>query len=50
MEKYLRCEWLLKYEFVPAKLQNSRREVFYKKVFLKIPQNSQKNTCVGVSF
>ena len=25
-------------------------EVFYKKVFLKISQISQENTCVGVSF
>ena len=29
--------------------RNSRREVFCKKVFLKISQYSQENTCVGVS-
>ena len=30
--------------------RSSRPEVFCKKVFLKIFQNSQENTCVGVSF
>ena len=27
-----------------------RRQVFLKKMFLKIAQNSQENTCTGVSF
>ena len=27
-----------------------RTEVFFKKAFLKISQNSQENTCNGVSF
>ena len=26
------------------------QEMFYKNVFLKIPQNSQKNSCARVSF
>ena len=30
--------------------RNSRPEVFCKKVFLEISQNSQENTCVSVSF
>ena len=30
--------------------KSNRTEVFYKKVFLKISQNSQENTCTGVSF
>ena len=29
---------------------NSHPEVFYKKVFLKVSQNSQENSCAGVSF
>ena len=31
-------------------LQKQPSELFYKKLFLKILQYSQKNTCVGVSF
>ena len=31
-------------------LQKQPPEVFYKKLFLKISQYSQENTCVGVSF
>ena len=31
-------------------VQKQPQEVFYKKVFLKISQNSQENTCAGVSF
>ena len=31
-------------------LRNSRPDVFCKKVFLEISQNSQKNTCARVSF
>ena len=31
-------------------IQSSRREVFLKEVFLKTSQNSQENTCTGVSF
>ena len=30
--------------------RSSRPEVLYKKVFLKISQNSQENTCAAVSF
>ena len=30
-------------------VQKQPQEVFYKKVFLKIPQNSQENTCARVS-
>ena len=30
--------------------RSSRPEVFYKKVFLKISQNSQENTCTRASF
>ena len=32
------------------KIQKQPAEVFYKKLFQKISQYSQKNTCVGVSF
>ena len=32
------------------KIQKQLPEVFYKKVFLKISQNSQENTGVGVFF
>ena len=32
------------------KCRSNRREVFYKKVFLKISQNSHENTCARVSF
>ena len=31
-------------------LRNSRTEVFFEKLFLKVSQYSQKNTCVVVSF
>ena len=31
-------------------MQKQPQEVFYKKVFLKILQNSQENTCARVSF
>ena len=31
-------------------IQKQLLEVLYKKVFFKISQYSQKNTCVGVSF
>ena len=31
-------------------LRNNRPDVFCKKVFLEISQNSQKNTCARVSF
>ena len=31
-------------------IRSNRTEVFLKKVFLKISQNSQENTCTGVSF
>ena len=31
-------------------LQKQPQDIFYKKVFLKFSQNSQKNTCIGVSF
>ena len=31
-------------------LRSSHPEVFYKKVFLEISQNSQKNTCARVFF
>ena len=29
---------------------SSRPEVFWKKVFLELSQNSQENTCAGASF
>ena len=32
------------------KYRSSRAEVFFKKVFLEIAQNSQENTCARVSF
>ena len=32
-------------KFYPTILRNSRPNVFWKKVFLKISQNSQENTC-----
>ena len=31
-------------------MQMQQPEEFFKIVFLKIPHNSQENTCVGVSF
>ena len=31
-------------------LEAATRSCYVKKVFLKISQNSQENTCVGVSF
>ena len=33
-----------------AKYRSNRLEVFCEKVFLKLPQNSQKRICTGVSF
>ena len=36
--------------YTASLLRSSRPELFCKKVFLKILQNSQKITCVGVSF
>ena len=38
------------YFFRCATYRRSHLEVFCKKVFLKIPQNSQENTCARVSF
>ena len=36
--------------YTASLLRGSRPELFCKKVFLKILQNSQKIACVGVSF
>ena len=36
--------------FYVEKRSNSRSQMFYKMVFLKILQHLQENTCVGVSF
>ena len=38
------------FEYVETTNRSSRPEVFYKKVFLEISQNSQENTCARVSF
>ena len=37
-------------QFCVDRWSSSRAEVFCKKVFLKISQNSQENTCAGVSY
>ena len=36
--------------FVKKDVQKQQLEVFYQKVFLKISQNSQENTCARVCF
>ena len=38
------------YYYICILSRSSRAEVFLKTVFLKISQNSQENTCTGVSF
>ena len=38
------------YYYICILSRSSRTEVFLKKVFLKISQNSQENTCTGVFF
>ena len=38
------------YYYICILSRSSRMEVFFKKSFLKILQNSQENTCAGVSF
>ena len=38
------------YYYICILSRSSRNEVFFKKVFLKTSQNSQENTCNGVSF
>ena len=40
---------ILQYKYNPP-LFKQRLEVFYKKVLLKISQNSQENICARVSF
>ena len=39
-------------DFIPfhGNVPEAATEVFYRKVFLKTSQNSQENTCSGVSF
>ena len=48
----LRVHWRLNFDNVVrySALKNSRPEVFCKKVFLEVAQNSQENTCDGASF
>ena len=41
------CEYIISWDLNREKQPS---EVFYKKLFLKISQYSQENTCVGVSF
>ena len=38
------------YYYICILSRSCRTEVFLEKVFLKISQNSQENTCTGVSF
>ena len=38
------------YYYICVLSRSSRTEVFFKKVFLNISQNSQESTCNGVSF
>ena len=38
------------YYYICILFRSSRAEVFLKKVFLKISQNSQETTCTGVTF
>ena len=38
------------YYYICILSRSSRTEVFFKKVFWKILQNSQENTCNGISF
>ena len=37
-------------DWQPWKIRSSRLELFYKKVFLEISENSQENACARVSF
>ena len=43
-------EYLRKLILDDFNVQKQAPEVFYKKVFLKVSQNSQENTCARISF
>ena len=43
-------EYLRKLILDDFTVQKQAQEVFYKKVFLKVWQNSQENTCARISF
>ena len=47
---YLTYFFVYAQRLIQNPVRSSRLEVFCKKLFLKISQNSQENTCVRVSF